>query len=391
MQGLRRLVLYPLTSIAEQQRPGSMFMARLKMINNRLSWQHLRPDGQAGPVHFLDIGRDREIPVPEEGALEITGNFDRLLIDGMTKPDWASIAQGRQPGGKEYFHLLTQGEERKELAWCDPGEYPVRNREGKEVTSFWLKKGFFAVVDEVEEIQTQGFAQPQWAEQIGVDQYGLYADLVFNGVSQRFRWIQPGSFMMGSPEGEPERRDNERQHEVMLAESYWLADTACTQKLWQAVTDKNPSHFKGDERPVEKVSWKDVQKFIRQLNKKISGLELSLPTEAQWEYACRAGTITPFFFGENISTDQVNYDGNSPYADGEKGEYRKETFDVKDLPCNDWGLYQMHGNVWEWCSDWFDDYSNEVMIDPAGRDGDTMDSRYSDLGFRLSQGRTGKR
>ncbi len=418
-QGQRRLLLYPLSAVIERKRTGSMFMARLRMINNRLAWQHLRPDGQAGPVHLLDIGRDREIPVPEQGALEIRGNFDRLLIDGMVKPSWANIAQGRQLDDKEYkeyFHLLTQGEEQKELAWCDPGDYPVRDHQGRQVAVFTIKKGFFAVLDEAKEIIEQGFRQPQWAEQIGEDQYGLYADLFFKGVTQRFRWIQPGNFLMGSLEDEPERMEREGpQHEVVLTESYWLADTACPQALWQAVTNKNPSHFKGDERPVEEVSWEDVQGFMNQLNKKIPGLDLDLPTEAQWEYACRAGTITPFFFGDNISTDQVNYDGNHPYADGEKGEYREETVDVKDLPCNDWGLYQMHGNVWEWCSDWFGDYSNEVAIDPVGpsegrlrvfrggswfsygrhcrsafRNSITPVNRSYYLGFRLSQGRTGQ-
>ncbi|MCI5124745.1 MAG: hypothetical protein D3925_09775, partial [Candidatus Electrothrix sp. AR5] len=315
-QGLRRLVLYPLASIAEQQRPGSMFIARLKMINNRLAWQHLRPDGQGGAVHFLDIGRDREIPVPEEGALEIRGNFDQLLIDGMTKPDWASIAQGRQPGGKEYFHLVTQGEEKKELAWCDPGEYPVRNREGEQITTFWLTKGFFAVTDEVEEIQTQGFSQPSWAENMGVDQYGLYADLVFKGVTQRFRWIQPGRFMMGSPEDEPERSDDETQHEVVLAESYWLADTACTQKLWTAVTGEHPSHFRGSERPVEQVSWYDIQGFLKRLNGEITDFEVDLPSESQWEYSCRAGIGT-------IKKLNYSYDINVIHQENSISELRK--------------------------------------------------------------------
>jgi formylglycine-generating enzyme required for sulfatase activity len=418
-QGLRQLVLYPFSAGAERKKTGSMFMARLKMTNSRLQWRHIQPDGLGGQVHFLDIRTEREIPVPEQGALEITGTFDRLLIDGMTKPTWANIAQGRQLDGteyKEYFHLVPQGEEKKELTWCDPGEYPVRDRQGNQVAVFPIEQGFFAVVDEKEEIQEQGFIQPQWAEQIGEDHYGLYADLVFKGVTQRFRWIQPGSFMMGSPKGEPERMDREGpRHEVVLSESFWLADTACTQALWQAVIGKNPSHFKGDERPVEQVSWEDVQQFIGQLNKATPGLELSLPTEAQWEYACRAGTTTPFFFGNNITTDQVNYHGDHPYTDGEKGEYREETVDVKELPCNDWGLYQMHGNVWEWCQDWFGEYSDEVAIDPVGasegrfrvcRGGSWFGhgrhcrsahrfrgppgNRIDGLGFRLAQGRTGQ-
>ncbi|XCN72289.1 MAG: formylglycine-generating enzyme family protein [Candidatus Electrothrix aestuarii] len=152
------------------------------------------------------------------------------------------------------------------------------------------------------------------------------------------RWIEPGTFMMGSPKDEPERDNDETLHQVTLSEDFWLGATTVTQELWQAVTGENPSEFKGAQRPVERVSWEDAQRFMEQLNKEIPGLELELPTEAQWEYACRAGTVTPFFFGGKVSTDQVNYDGNYPYGDGEKGEYRKETVDVKDLPCNDWGI-----------------------------------------------------
>lgn len=101
---------------------------------------------------------------------------------------------------------------------------------------------------------------------------------------------------MGSPKTEKERYDRETQHEVILTEGFWLADTACTQKLWQAVMGDNPSHFKGPLMPVENISWEDCQKFMQQIKPLIPGLELTLPTEAQWEYACRAGTTTPFFF-----------------------------------------------------------------------------------------------
>ncbi|SEH08290.1 Serine/threonine-protein kinase pkn1 [Candidatus Venteria ishoeyi] len=101
-------------------------------------------------------------------------------------------------------------------------------------------------------------------------------------------------------------------------------------------------------------------------------LNLRLPSEAQWEYACRAGTTTPFWFGDNITTKQVNYDGNYPYNKGKKGEYRGKTVAVKALPCNNWGLYQMHGNVREWCQDWYDSYAQSTdsttVVDPVGPD-----------------------
>jgi formylglycine-generating enzyme required for sulfatase activity len=233
------------------------------------------------------------------------------------------------------------------------------------------------------------------------------------GVRQALRWIPPGRFRMGSPSTEPERDDDERLHEVVLTWGFWLAETACTQALWEAVMGENPSHFKGLERPVENVSWEDVQGFIARLNERVSGLEVRLPTEAEWEYACRAGTKTPFWFGDQITPEQANYDGNYPYAGGKKGVYREETVEVKALPANGWGLYQMHGNVWEWCADWYSEYPEGTVIDPSGPQGgadrvlrggswvvngrrlrsayrnrDGPGNRYGHIGFRLARGRS---
>ena len=232
-------------------------------------------------------------------------------------------------------------------------------------------------------------------------------------VVQRMRWIEPGTFWMGSPEDEPERFDNETRHRVTLTRGYWLADTACTQALWQEVMGSNPSYFKDDlQNPVEQVSWDDViGLFLPKLNERVPGLNLQLPNEAQWEYACRAGSTTPFSFGKQITTSQANYDGNCPYNGGESGQYRRKTVPVKALPANPWGLHQMHGNVWEWCADVFGDYPPGDAQDPvfsqdkstlrvlrgggwidlgrfcrsAARFADTPDGRYVNFGFRLAR------
>ena len=197
---------------------------------------------------------------------------------------------------------------------------------------------------------------PAWASVWGEDDFGLFAELHYQGQIQRFRWILPGRFQMGSPPSEPGREPfvmvRETKHMVVLSKGFWLADTACTQGFWQTVMGENPSYFSDDvNKPVDRVNWYDVHRFIYKLNSAITNLQLRLPSEAEWEYACRAGTESPFSFGKNITPKQVNYQGNYPYTNGEKGEYRETTIVVKSLPANAWGLYEMHGNVWEWCQD----------------------------------------
>jgi len=210
------------------------------------------------------------------------------------------------------------------------------------------------------------FPEP-WASAWGEDRFGLWMTLIYQNAKQTFRWIEPGAFMMGSPETEFAREDRETQHEVTLTQGYWLADSACTQALWLAVTGDNPSRFKDDaNNPVERVRWNDVETFIEKLNSLVPGLSARLPTEAEWEYACRAGTATPFSLGENMTPEQVNYNGNYPYAGGTKGLYRKKTVPVKSLPPNPWGLHEMHGNVWEWCQDRFAAFDAMPQTDPPG-------------------------
>jgi formylglycine-generating enzyme required for sulfatase activity len=213
--------------------------------------------------------------------------------------------------------------------------------------------------------------RPAWASEAGTDRYGRWAELQVGKAVQRLRWIEPGEFMMGSPANEPQRGSDEGpQHRVLVTRGFWLADTACTQQLWlEVVGGKNPSRFTGDPHlPVENVSHVQVEdEFLKRLQAKLPGQpEVLLPTEAQWEYACRAKTTTPFSFGLQITPDQVNYDGNYPYNGGPKGKYVERTVGVKARPANAWGLYQMHGNVWEWCADDRRPYSAGVQMDPEG-------------------------
>jgi formylglycine-generating enzyme required for sulfatase activity/tRNA A-37 threonylcarbamoyl transferase component Bud32 len=179
-----------------------------------------------------------------------------------------------------------------------------------------------------------------------------------NGVMLEMVEIPAGTFYMGSPQNEAKRRDNESpQHQVTLP-SFFIGKYPLTQAQYQAIIGNNPAHFKGNNRPVECVSWNNAVNFCQKLSQK-TGKNYKLPSEAQWEYACRAGTTTPFYFGESITPDLVNYDGNYPYADAPKGQYRGQTTDVGTFPPNAFGLYDMHGNVWEWCEDdWQKNYVN---------------------------------
>ena len=214
--------------------------------------------------------------------------------------------------------------------------------------------------------------RPQWAKELARDGHGLYLDVDLNGVVQRFRWIEPGEFLMGSPDDEPGRQRNEGPcHRVCLTAGFWLADTACTQALWAAVMGgKNPSRFQDDARnPVENVLWGDVRAFLQRVAALVAGVVVELPTEAEWEYACRAGSDTPFSFGATITTEQANYDGNHLYAGGEKGESRWKTIPVKSFAPNRWGLYEMHGNVWEWCVDGERPYDGSDQENPRGPKG----------------------
>jgi formylglycine-generating enzyme required for sulfatase activity len=248
-----------------------------------------------------------------------------------------------------------------------------------------------------------------------------YTEDLGDGVKLKLMLIPAGEFLMGAPEDELDSTEDERpQHRVQVPQ-FLMGRYPVTQAQWRVVAgypqesqklDPNPSEFKGDNHPVEDVSWEDAQEFCQRLSTK-SGKTYCLPSEAQWEYACRAGTTTPFHHGEMITPELVNYDGNYTHNDSPEGEYREQTSEVGIFPANDWGLHDMHGNVLEWCEDgWHDDYEGAPtngqawfesdkkelrrllrggswLTDPgncrsACRNYLTRDNRYTYIGFRVS-------
>ncbi|MDG5493320.1 formylglycine-generating enzyme family protein [Niveispirillum sp. BGYR6] len=256
---------------------------------------------------------------------------------------------------------------------------------------------------------------PDWASEWGQDEHGLFVGFTIAGVTQRLRWVKPGRFLMGSPADEPGRSNDEGPvHEVTISKGFWLFDTPCTQALWQAVMGKNLSRFQSPDRPVESVSWHDAQGFITRINGMVPGLSLSLPTEAQWEYACRAGTDTALYTGPI----EIDGDNNAPTLDPiawYDANSKRKSHPVGMKAPNGWGLYDMLGNVLEWCLDGPRKYSSAPVVDPIGetdvgaarslrggswgrsprriraafRCWDLPDDRSGNCGFRCAQGQAG--
>lgn len=205
----------------------------------------------------------------------------------------------------------------------------------------------------------------QWRKKTERITVSGYREELAGGVAITMVRIPAGEFLMGSPETEAGRSEAEGpQHRVKL-QRFFLAQTPVTQAQWKVVAGwpkteismgADPSRFEGANRPVENVSWNEAIEFCRRLSRRTQR-PYTLPSEAQWEFACRAGTTTPFHYGETLTTEVANYDGRYVYQAGPEGEYRKTTLDVGNFPANAWGLQDMHGTVSEWCFDlWHDNY-----------------------------------
>ncbi|MEG3974155.1 formylglycine-generating enzyme family protein [Microcoleus sp. herbarium8] len=192
-----------------------------------------------------------------------------------------------------------------------------------------------------------------------------------NGVVLEMVYIPGGTFMMGSPPTEECRGSCERPQHQVTVPAFHAGKYPITQAQWQAVMGNNPSYFQGEKRPVERVAWDMAVEFCAKISQK-TAKKYRLLSEAEWEYACRAGTTTPFHFGKTITPELANYNGDYPYANAPTGLYRQQTTDVGSFSPNAFGLYDMHGNVWEWCSDRW--HKNYIVRGAAPTDGSSWET-----------------
>jgi len=365
---------------------------------DRPVWAHtLGRDGDGLFVGFNDgQGERRAYWCPPLEWLRWPGSpVDLDLRSGHKKTGGRGFSRSTSsPGGPGPAKASTSGARRPRAGRSDHDGLSLSGR------------GTFVDAEQFKALRSFGLVPAGAGWTLTRDRFGLRLEIAIKGVAIGLRWVWPGGFQMGSPQSEKGRYDDESRHEVILTRGFWLAETACTQALWQAVMGENPSNHKGPELPVEQVSWEDAQRFIERLNAELAAslegaitrasaqsagassvssagivglkpdlqpdrqpevrpdvqpdrqpapgctLQFRLPTEAQWEYACRAGTTTAYSFGDDFDSKLAN-DGGKTVA-------------VGSLPPNPWGFHEMHGNVYEWCEDWFGDYPAGPVVDPLG-------------------------
>ncbi len=363
--------------VGESSRRSGWFIHELRY---REPWLHLLPDG--GPAESVPLESGLTLPLnPQSPSCSLLTDETQLDLEWRTRPAWASRMWYDREGLRASVRLSDAEEHR--FHWkMMPGD-----DRGK-VTDPWSMVGGW--------MET---SKPAWADIFRIDSYGLFATFHIRSVPFTLRWIPPGSFLMGSPEGEPGRDEDEGpQHEVRISKGFWMGETPVTQAQWRAVVeaagaqpglikrllgkktlDPAPSHFQGPgELPVEQVSWEDSTLFCELLAALLpgGGPGFRLPTEAQWEYACRAGTQTALYtggidiLGENnapaldpiawyggnsgLDLEVTNPEGSKDWQEKQYDHQQAGTHRVKLKQANAWGLYDTLGNVWEWCRDAWD-------------------------------------
>lgn len=328
-------------------------------------------------------------------ADQVQGPGMTLVQIRITKP-WLSIEQARRPRSIRDLRAMLQHGAAEVAAWGHvlPAEIKLRHAAG-EVCIRSVNRPHWAGVFVQTSEGMKGLIHwpdgaPLWLDAVApydemydyagewfleMDTFGPRLSLLAMDAALplfHFRYIPPGAYLQGSPVGIGDDENEQPQHPVTLGQGLWLLESPCTQALWQAVMGGNPSHFKQGEdaprRPVENVSWDDVQTFLKTLQPLLPpGCEAVLPTESQWEYACRAGTQTAYWWGDEPHESKANVDMTGQ----KRWEDKHGTTPVDRYPPNPWGLYDMHGNVWEWCADGLRDYADSPERDPEGPgDGD---------------------
>jgi formylglycine-generating enzyme required for sulfatase activity len=216
-------------------------------------------------------------------------------------------------------------------------------------------------------------------------------ETITNSIGMKLVRIPAGKFVMGSPATEAERDPEELEHEVHITKPFYLGAHEVTQAQLQRTMFKNDSHFSGPDLPAEQVRWKAAVEFCETLSnldtERKAGRSYRLPTEAEWEYACRAGAKTAFHYGDDLSAAQANFNGNHPFGKAVKGPFLRKTAPVGSYAANAWGLFDMHGNVSEWCSDWYDPhyYKTSPKEDPKGPAKGVVDTGFNEF-FRVVRG-----
>ncbi len=303
------------------------------------------------PVTRQHLQRDVVLGLSPEARCTLALTDRTLVVEAIHRPPWAEAVwhdQGR---------LMAALADDRRLVWVAAASW--RLVEASEGDAYRLPEACWWDELEFSSFFREGqpvLRRPSWASRHGVDSYGYWAEFEVQRIVQRMCFIPPGRFWMGSRLAEQGPLVEETLHAVTLTRGFWLADTACTQALWQAVTGELPKGQRGTgaNLPVAQISPADIsQRFLLQLQSHLPGFDGRLPSEAEWEYAARAGTTTAFSWGDKASFEQMNF-----------GKSKSGPLPVKAFPANPWGLHQMHGNVFEWCADGQRTYPLGEVVNP---------------------------
>ena len=316
-----------------------------------------------------DYGEDHEsVKAIEEEILELAKEYTSLLTKAHQQVVREIKARDEETA-RNLDKTVTELEDQKRQLEIWLKDYPANVIVPKTYAEAW--RTFWRVTEDA----VQGYAD-DWTSFLVGKEGGDLRVICIGGALFRMRWCPPGTFVMGSPKRERGRFEDEVLHKVTLSHGFWILETEVTKSMWDSVMAQKISLFQDDanllkddaDLPVEDVWWERCKQFIAKLNEigyAPAGYRFSLPTEAQWEYACRAGTRTPFSWGSSLNGDKANCDGREPYGTKTKGKFLEKTTPVGSYTANPWGLFDMHGNVAEWCEDEYDVYPSGAATDPC--------------------------